>query len=124
MEQKSLRASIVLGINSGYGENRVRHTLQKAAEAWQRLAAELYEETQIYVSAAAHQSKTVYHTKWGCPQGGEDTVTFTASANHEYVKDINAWKEAVITLTKRIKSEFGQDTVTIEFEDISLVFLD
>ncbi|MBM7691031.1 hypothetical protein JOC77_000434 [Peribacillus deserti] len=124
MENKSLRAVIVLGVNKGHGENRENHTLEKASSAWQELAAEMYQQTNIYVSAVAHKSKTVYHTEWGCPAGGEDTITFTSSVNYEYVKDINAWKQTVIALTKKLKSRFEQETVTIEFEDISLIYLD
>ncbi|WP_142383689.1 hypothetical protein [Peribacillus deserti] len=124
MENKSLRAVIVLGINKGHGSNHETRILEKASLAWQELAADFHQQTGIYVSAVAHKSKTIYHTEWGCPEGGEDTITFTSSVNYEYVKDINAWKDTLIQLTKQLKARFEQETVTIEFEDISLIYLD
>ncbi|WP_409290226.1 hypothetical protein [Peribacillus sp. SCS-37] len=122
-EVKSLRAAVVLGVNEGHGKNEKGHVLARAASVWQELAGGYYKETGIYVSAVAHRSKTIYHTDWGCPEGGEDTVTFTASANYEFIKDINAWKEAVTAISRQLKDRFEQESVTIEFEDISLIYL-
>ncbi|WP_108670610.1 hypothetical protein [Peribacillus acanthi] len=124
MEQKSVRAVIVLGVNKGYGENIEKNPLLKASTGWQRIAAQVYKESGIYISAIANESKAIYHTEWDCPVGGEDTVTFTTSANREYVNSLEAWKDAVLTVTKRLKEEFEQYTVTVEFESITLVYLD
>ncbi|RFU67924.1 hypothetical protein D0469_13475 [Peribacillus saganii] len=124
MEKKSLRAIIVIGVNEGYGENEETDPLQMAVQAWQEVAEELYGKKGIYVSAIAHKSKAVYRREWGCPAGGEDTVTFTASTNPEYNSDVEVWKEAVENITKKMKDLLKQDTVTLEFEETKMVFFD
>ncbi|PLS14718.1 hypothetical protein CVD28_26455 [Bacillus sp. M6-12] len=124
MKKKSIRAIIVIGVNAGYGKNEETDPLQKAVLAWQKIADELYAEKDVYVSAIAHKSKAVYRSEWGCPEGGEDTVTFTASSNPKYNSDIDRWKEAVMAVTKKLKEMLGQDTVTLEFEETEILFFD
>lgn len=47
-----------------------------------------YESDCTYVGAVITPAKTVYHTEWGCPVGGENTVLITGSV----IQHIPIWK--------------------------------
>lgn len=119
------KATIVIGVNEGYHHNNenLDNREKLVASIWQEKARKIFEETGIYISCVVSASKTVYNTEWGCPVGGEDTVTITTTANPEFVKDMESWEKAVIEVTKLMKQELKQSTVTIEFETVELLYL-
>lgn len=84
-----------------------------AKRKWQQYAKEFYNENGIYISAIANMSDAVYNEEWGCPMCGEFTVTFHCTANPEFVKDLELYEKGILYITKKLKREFKQHTVTI-----------
>lgn len=121
----TLKFEIVAGFNNGYSGNNKDKTQQYEyiCELWQRIAKEEFDKSNIYVSAVIHPSKTVYNEFWGCPKGGEDTVTITGVANREFVIDLAEWKDTVLKLAMILKEELAQSTMTCEFSNIELNYL-
>lgn len=116
---KTLEFKIVTRVNEGYNhQNEKLNGLALISEAWQEIAKKVMSETGLYIPAVANQSKTIYHTDWGCPAGGEDTVTLTGVANPEFVKDLEQWKRVVLVLAKQLKDELKQATLTVEFTEV------
>lgn len=121
----TLRFEIVSGVNKGYftEENKTIDNLNLIGSIWQKIAKEEFEVCDIYISAVISSSKTVYHELWGCPKSGEETVIITGVANKEFVKDLDEWKQCVLRLAKKLKSELGQNTMTCEFMNTELYYL-
>ena len=124
---KTLSFRITVGVAEGYfhnlsgvAENALVH---KVSELWQKIAKEEFDKSEIYVSAVAQPGSVIYHTQWGCPQGGESVVVLSGSANPTFVKDLDVWKNVVIELGKKLKKELKQTTLTIEFQETDLVYL-
>ncbi|APF25339.1 hypothetical protein [Clostridium sporogenes] len=118
--EKTIKFEIVTGINEGYfHKNKNKDGVQVVGEVWQKIALEVFKDRGIYISSVINSSKTVYNTEWGCPEGGEDTVTITSTANPEFVQSLEQWKEAVIEIAKNLKNELKQSTMTVEFKEIS-----
>ncbi|APQ78561.1 MULTISPECIES: hypothetical protein [Clostridium] len=118
--EKTIKFEMVTGINEGYyHKNQNKNGVQIVGEVWQKIALEVFKERGIYISSVINGSKTVYNKEWGCPEGGEDTVTITSTANPEFVQNLEQWKEAVIQIAKKIKKELKQSTMTVEFKEIS-----
>ncbi|ACA57346.1 conserved hypothetical protein (plasmid) [Clostridium botulinum A3 str. Loch Maree] len=118
--KKTIKFEIVTGINEGYfHKNKNKDGVQVVGEVWQKIALEVFKDRGIYISSVINSSKTVYNTEWGCPEGGEDTVTITSTANPEFVQSLEQWKEAVIEIAKNLKNGLKQSTMTVEFKEIS-----
>lgn len=124
MSNKSLKFSMVVGINEGYGHNNEKYNaLELVGYAWQDTAKKVFEKTGVYVSATIVEGKTVYNEEWGCPVGGEITAICFGSANFLFVKDLNTWKEVVIEIAENLKKDFKQSSITIEFNEIDCIYL-
>jgi len=124
---KTLSFRLTIGIAEGYfhtlngvAENAL---VNKVGELWQKLAANEFNQSGIYVSVIAQPAAVVYHTDWGCPVGGESVVVLSGSANPNFVEDLNAWRNTVIKLARKLKKELNQTTLTIEFFETDLVYL-
>ncbi|MBU3219619.1 hypothetical protein [Clostridium algidicarnis] len=121
---KTLRFEIVTGVNKGYFHNNIENeSLDLVSGVWSEIAKQEYKSTGIYVSAVIKPSKTIYNEEWGCPKGGEETVSLTGVANKEFVQDIEKWKTTVIKLATKLKNELKQNTLTCEFIDTELHYL-
>jgi len=114
-----LKFSMTIGVNAGYGhQNETSNPLETATTLWQDVAAEMLSKHSLYVSAVARETKTVYHTDWGCPVGGENTVTFEGSTNPAFVEtdeELEKWKQVVLAIASKMKDELNQSTVAVEF---------
>lgn len=112
----SIMFKIVTGVNKGYKHNNCDScNLDMVGKLWQKIAKEEFDNSGIYISAIINESKAIYNEEWGCPKGGEDTVTISGTANKEFIDDLDNWKDQVIIIAKRIKVELGQTTLTCEF---------
>ena len=121
--KKTVSFRMVLGVNEGYGSHTSNAIDAEAvAEAYKEASAELFSATGVYISASMVESKTLYHTDWGCPVGGEATATFFGSCNPEFT-DVAQYREIVTALAKILKKQFTQSTVTVEFFESEMVYL-
>jgi len=119
---KTVKFFATFGVVAGYHhENGVTPATaaDMVAEAWQEAAADHFAAAGIYISAVVEPSKTVYHTDWGCPVGGEVTATVSGTANPAFVQDMAAWKQAVLTVVKAVKAKLQQSTVAVEFVEVN-----
>lgn len=120
----TIKATIVMGINEGYfHDNEQADAIEVIGTKWQVQADKVFKETNIYVSAVVSHAKVVYHEDWGCPEGGEVVAVITSSLNPEFVSDKEAWKNAVLSVAKAIRDDLEQSTVTVEFSEIDLIYL-
>lgn len=116
---------IVSGITPGYSHaNENSFNIDEMSELWNRIALKVMDITGIYVSSIVQHSKTVYNVEWGCPIGGEDTVTITGVCNTKFVKDISKYLDSVGLCAIELKKRLKQSTLTIEFFDEQIGYLE
>lgn len=98
--------------------------LQTVAKAWDQAATEVEKAYGYYVSAVFNSSLTVYPTKFGCPSGGEPTVTAAGSLNPHFVpKDQQQlWQHAVRRTVETCKELLKQTTVTLEWFEAEIEY--
>lgn len=123
--KKTIKFFASMGIIAGYGhENSTDATPEQiAGEVWQTAAAAVMAATGTYVGAVISASKTVYKTDWGCPVGGENTVSITGECNPEYT-ELAAYKAAVIETLRQSAIALGQSTTQICFIEADFEYLD
>ena len=122
--KKTLSFSATLGVNPGYGHaNENESTVSIVGREWQKAAAEVFQSDKIYVGAVVKDSRTVYHTEWGCPIGGEATAEISGVCNPEYT-DVNQYKEAVVKTLEKCAKVLCQSTTQVVFNEGDFVYLD
>lgn len=118
------KVEFTIGINPGYFHNNTaQENLVQFNNLYMKVAAEVLEQTGIYISAVSTESKCLYHREWGCPDGGEETFSVTATRNPKFCPDSNNWVNSVVEVVKRLKAELKQSTVTIEFSKVQILYL-
>ena len=124
---KTIKFSMEIGVVSGYGHNNAdaaNITIDTIGQYWQEEARSVFAACGTYISAVVSgANRTVYNTDWGCPIGGEVTFAISGSANPNFVTDMDAWKDAVLTVAKAMKSRLQQSTVTVEFVEVEMEYL-
>ncbi len=122
---KSVKYFASLGVVPGYGHDNVTETnaLDIAGNAWQECAAIVHGKTGIYVGAVISPARTVYHTDWGCPKGGEVTVAITGECNPTYT-EVAGFKAAVLETLKLTAQKLGQSTTQLTFQEVDFEYLD
>jgi len=123
---KTISFRIITGVAEGYfhdlsGVAKVE-LATKVAKLWQRLAAEEFKNSNIYVAAAVSPAAVVYHQDWGCPAGGESVVKIEGSCNPQF-SDPEKYKDAVKRVALALKKELKQSTLSIEFWESDFVYL-
>lgn len=113
-----------MGVNQGYGHaNENESAMKIVGREWQKAAAEVNSESGIYVGAVVKDSRTVYHTEWGCPEGGEVTAEISGVCNPEYTA-VEAYKTAVVSCLEKCAKALGQSTTQVVFNEGEFVYLD
>ena len=119
----TIRWSCTAGVNSGYDlATQEDVPLEYITELYQNIAAQVYEQTGIYISAVITSSQTVYHSEWGCPAVGEFTYTFSGSCNPEFA-DPEKFKNALLIMAEKLKDALKQKTLLIEIIPAHLIYL-
>lgn len=111
--KRSVKYEVVIGVPRDEEAASMMSTGIKMYTAWQRYADEFFEKTGVYVSTIAHDGAALYKTEWGCPVCGEVIITFNSTANPEFIKDLDMYEKGVLYITKKLKKEFKQHTITI-----------
>ena len=121
--KKTLSFRATLGVNEGYGHANENENAKVVREEWQKAAAQVFQEDGVYVGAVVADSKTVYHTEWGCPVGGEATALIFGDCNPEYT-DVNQYKEAVVKVLGICAKALKQSTAQVVFYESDMAYLD
>ena len=122
--KKTISFTATLGVNQGYAHaNELETAVEAVAKEWQKAAALVLSESGVYVGAVIKDSKTVYHTDWGCPVGGEVTAEISGVCNPEYTA-VAAYKEAVVKCLGECAVVLGQSTTQVVFNEGNFVYLD
>lgn len=118
----SIHWAITLGTNSGYDlAGQKEPSLDDVVSAYQILADETESETGVYISAVAQPSRTIYKKDWGCPEGGEYTITFTGSCNPFFSKQ-EPYLKALHVLAEKLKEHFQQATLLLEVTPVHIEY--
>lgn len=122
---KTIKFFASLGVVAGYGHDNSSEepALVIAGRVWQEVSAAIMAETGVYVSAVLTPAKTVYHTDWGCPVGGENTVLITGDCNPQFT-EVAAYKAAVVETLRRAATALRQSTTQLSFLEVELEYLD
>ena len=103
-----------MGINSGYDLNAQRRlSVEEVIQRYRKVALDVEKKSGVYISAVIIPSRTIYKEEWGCPAEGEYTYTLSGSCNPAF-SDLKEYKEALLELTKGLRSEFKQSTLLVE----------
>ena len=126
--KKTTKFFASLGVIAGYGHDNSAEAIAEtpevtAGKAWQDAAAAVMAATGTYVGAVITAAKTVYHTDWGCPVGGEKTVGITGECNPEYT-EVAAYKAAVVETLRQAALALGQSTTQLCFLEAEFEYLD
>ena len=117
---KSLSFSAVVGVVAGYRHNNgSSDPLGIVAAAWDAAAEQVAATGLPYVAANMTATKTVYRAAWGCPTGGEDTVTVTGVCNPVFEPDAVVWRQAVVAISEAVRLSLKQSTVSVVFTDVA-----
>lgn len=134
---KTDRFELTVGFVAGYGHgvDSIGDSFEKSvARHWQQLMKDdvtsqptdsdgSFLADPIYVPAVVSASRAVYLADWGCPDGGEPTVTITGQRNPEFNRESTAWRAAVLRIAERLRVQSGQNTAQIVFTECDFVYL-
>ena len=127
---------ITFGVNEGYfhANENTSDNLNKVSDdiidMISQVACEPYgmgslfgQKRDIYVSGILTQANICYPSMFGCPQGGEKGFIYSGCMNPNFVDNKNSYMQAVESLAKMIKEKYKQSTLTVEFMDTEMVYL-
>jgi hypothetical protein len=144
---KTLAFYAVFGVVEGYHHNNImpiltprglerlpvnnESNLKIVSKAWQEAMQDEFDTSGVLVSAVLSESNTVYSVGFGCPEGGEKTVTVNGHFNPKFIKKkpgfsenssariaFTAYHQAVVRVCNAVKKELKQTTVSIAFYDL------
>ena len=112
--EKTVKFEVVIGVpEDKFVNGKWQDQSKVMIDKWQEYAKEYYDATDIYVSAIAIEGRAIYHKAWGCPDGGERTLTFNCTANREFITDLELYIRGIDYITAKMKKEFNQHTITM-----------
>ena len=105
---------VVIGIENDITVNRmIEREIEKMIKSWQKHAKEYFDKTGVYVSAIVNEGRAIYNEDWGCPDGGERTLTFNCTRNPKFIEDRYEYQRGIHYIVANLKKEFNQHTITI-----------
>lgn len=116
-----MKWTLTLGVVPGYENTKTTINLDEVGAIYQTIALRVYEKTNVYVSATLAESRTLYATSWGCPLGGESTVTFSGSHNPAFA-EVEAYRNALDEIVRELKEYFKQTTALLEVTPCEIVY--
>lgn len=135
---KTLEFQLNIGVVRGYGHDNAGGPASPAsqvAEDWQEIAEAMLREYGVYPAGVVLPGRTLYPEKYGCPRGGEITVTISGLANPKflmsaknpdgpgYVADLNGWRFAVEMAAEALRKKLNQTTAYLTFRKVRFTYL-
>jgi len=120
---KVLEFNLQFAVGKGYFHENEKIDLSKVINELDTVASKMFDEGKHYISGMLVENRFCYKKDWGCPEGGERGLTYTSSANPEFVEDEAKWKQDCLEFSKKIKETFGQSTVTVTFKETDFYYL-
>lgn len=128
--KETVQISGVCGVHPGYGENQ-GGAPEKFTATLQELSKKVFEERGIYCSFVVNSSKTIYHTEWGCPVGGEDTFSVSTLYNPAFPppgantpeEGAEMFTAAAIQVLEMLKEELKQSTLSVVVSPVEMLYL-
>lgn len=134
---RTLEFQLNIGVVRGYGHDNKDGPISpaaKVAEDWQEIAEELFREYKVYPAGVVTPGVTLYPSQYGCPRGGEVTVTVTGLANPEhllvvkdeaagYSTDLDMWRYVVAQAAERLRKKLEQTTAYLTFRKVRFTYL-
>lgn len=126
---------ITFGVNEGYFHNNENNDSilvisNDIIDMISKVASEPFgkgslfgQKRDIIVSGVLTPGSICYPAMFGCPDGGEKGFVYTGCMNPAFVENKNSYIGAVESLAKMIKKKYQQSTVTVEFVDTNMVYL-
>lgn len=126
---KTITICANIGVYEGYGHNNAGNAADFGA-LLQKICGETMEVTGIYPSFVVSPTKTIYHTDWGCPVGGEDTFDISATFNPLFApagktqeEAFELFRTAAMYAIRKLKKELRQTTVSVLETEIEFKYL-
>lgn len=119
------KLTFTIGVTEGYFHNNEEYldNTDTFVALLKNCASKIEEKYGIYISLNLMPSVTVYKEEWGCPHNGENTYTLSTIRNPVFNPDIVQWRKAAVALVKLLKSKLKQSTVTAEFSQVDMLYL-
>lgn len=116
---------VTFGLNAGYGD----HTADAAFD-WGEISEILHQEIDyvrelsgVVVGCVVDYANVFYPREFGCPEVGERALVVTGAHNPKLGGALS-WREAVETLTERLKDRFRQERVTLTIVPCETIYLE
>lgn len=123
---KTLEFQLTVGVVPGYGHDNPAGRVspaQQVADEWQRISEDLFADYKVYPAGTVVPGRTLYPTEFGCPKGGETTVTVSGLANPHYVDNLDMWRFVVEKAADRLRKKLGQVTAYLSFRRVRFQYL-
>lgn len=105
---------VVIGVpNDKFTNGKWQDQSDLMIDKWQEYAEKYYDKTGIYISAIVNEGLAIYNEDWGCPDGGERTLTFNCTRNPKFIEDKYEYQRGIHYIVANLKKEFKQHTITI-----------
>lgn len=121
---ETIKWSMAIGTNEGYNsENPLYKSLDEVVKIISKIADDVMNETDIYISTVVNDSRVIYKTEWGCPIDGEKTISISGICNDKFA-NVNDYLESLKLFTKKLKEELKQSTVSLEIVPATLMYFE
>ena len=119
---KTDKCVFTIGVTEGYFHNNENSDVDiiKLVDECSRFIEELF---GAYISFNIIPSTFIYKTEWGCPNEGEKAYTLSAVRNPKFNDNPEEWKNNCTRIARKLQQELKQETVTVEFSEVEMVYL-
>ena len=121
-QEKTIQFEVVIGVNEGYFHNNDNSSIEDFNTLYQQMAADMYDELGVYISASISEKKVIYHKDLGCPVGGETVYSIIGTCNPEFC-ETETYKQVAMILLEKIARKLNQITFTVVWQDVELNYI-
>lgn len=119
---KTIEINANIGVCPGYGHDNQGGAPELFTKTLQDICKEVFDETGTYCSFVVTSAKTIYHTEWGCPVGGEKTFNVSTLCNPIYMPYLEKFRMIAHIILKRLKVELKQSTISVVEKEVDFEY--